>query len=71
MKQFKVTVYEISNNIIVGRYFRETYIISAENEVIAKEKALEMYGDYSEVRSCYELFPDFPEEPIYSLENDD
>jgi hypothetical protein len=60
MRHFQITVKEIPNQYIVRKSYRETYEVTAECRVDAKQIALERFGDFSQIAECVEFDPDYP-----------
>lgn len=74
MAHFQVTVYEIPNPYIKrGTGYRKTYELVADNATEAKQQALDLFGDYSQVRegSCIQFDPDYPPVVEYAPVDDE
>jgi hypothetical protein len=65
MRHFQVTVKEIPNQYLKRLSYRETYTLTANNETEAKQSALDLFGDWSQIATCIEFDPEYPPETTY------
>jgi hypothetical protein len=69
IKHFEVTICEIPNSYIKRLSYKKTYKIAASSNTEAKQHALDMFGDWSQVKSCIEFDREmreaYPEEEYY------
>lgn len=71
-QHFEVTVREIPNPYIKRLSYRETYTIVAANDTEAKQRALDKFGDWSQVLpgDCIKFDPEhrmaYPKEVVYA-----
>ena len=66
MLHFQITVKEIPNQWVKRMDWKKTYEITASNATEAKQKALDKFGDFSQIESCFEFDPNYPPTYIHS-----